>query len=136
MLLLFRSMTYHFLFCSDKIYNWFSSNAAAAAALKLVILEVFKLEAPLAPFPFPLKLPLFLENDCRLWDGLILGTYMDVGCWLEFAPVNMAIRVVEFSNWGIKLERFLPKNHHTQRKFWILRIRLTGASVACKNQSF
>ena len=28
----------------------------------------------------------------------------------------MAIRVVEFSNGGIKLERFLPKNQHTQRK--------------------
>ena len=27
----------------------------------------------------------------------------------------MAIRVVEFSN-GTKLERFLPKNQHTQRK--------------------
>ena len=30
--------------------------------------------------------------------------------------VTMAIRVVEFSNWGTKLERFLPKNHHTERK--------------------
>ena len=37
---------------------------------------------------------------------------------------NMAVRVVEFSNGGTKLERFLPKNHsvhyaknqHTQRK--------------------
>ena len=30
----------------------------------------------------------------------------------------MAIRVVEFSNggWGTKLERFLPKNQHNQRK--------------------
>ena len=27
----------------------------------------------------------------------------------------MAIRVVEFSNRGTKLERFLPKNQHTQR---------------------
>ena len=36
----------------------------------------------------------------------------------------MAMRVVEFSNGGYKLERFLPKNQHTQRKllnfeFWI-----------------
>ena len=36
----------------------------------------------------------------------------------------MAIRVVEFSNGDTKLERFLPKNQHTQRKllnfeFWI-----------------
>ena len=28
----------------------------------------------------------------------------------------MAIRVVEFSNGGTKLEIFLPKNQHTQRK--------------------
>ena len=28
----------------------------------------------------------------------------------------MAIRVMEFSNGGTKLERFLPKNQHTQRK--------------------
>ena len=30
---------------------------------------------------------------------------------------TMAIRVVVFSNGGTKLERFLPKNQHTQRKF-------------------
>ena len=30
----------------------------------------------------------------------------------------MAIRAVDFSNGGgVKLERFLPKNQHTQRKF-------------------
>ena len=29
---------------------------------------------------------------------------------------SMAIWVVEFSNGGYKLERFLPKNQHTQRK--------------------
>ena len=28
----------------------------------------------------------------------------------------MAIRVVDFSNGGTKLERFSPKNQHTQRK--------------------
>ena len=28
----------------------------------------------------------------------------------------MAIWVVEFSNGGTKLDRFLPKNQHTQRK--------------------
>ena len=28
----------------------------------------------------------------------------------------MAIRVVDFSNGGMKLERFLPKNQHAQRK--------------------
>ena len=29
---------------------------------------------------------------------------------------TMAIRVVEFSSGGTKLERILPKNQHTQRK--------------------
>ena len=29
---------------------------------------------------------------------------------------NMALGVVEFSSGGTKLERFLPKNQHTQRK--------------------
>ena len=29
---------------------------------------------------------------------------------------GMAIRVVEFSNGGTKLERFLHKNQHTRRK--------------------
>ena len=29
---------------------------------------------------------------------------------------TMAIRVVKFSSGGYKLERFLPKNQHTQRK--------------------
>ena len=28
----------------------------------------------------------------------------------------MAIGVVEFSSWGTKLKRFLPKNQHTQRE--------------------
>ena len=42
----------------------------------------------------------------------------------------MAIRVVDFSN----LERFLPKNQHTQGT--ILRIGLVGASEVFKNQSF
>ena len=38
----------------------------------------------------------------------------------------MAIRVVEFSSGGTKLERFLTKNQHTQRKLSILRIGLMG----------
>ena len=29
---------------------------------------------------------------------------------------SMAVRVVKFSNGGYKLERFLPKNQHTQMK--------------------
>ena len=38
-------------------------------------------------------------------------------CCLHLSTYVMAIRVVEFSSGGIKLERFLPKNQHTQRKF-------------------
>ena len=34
----------------------------------------------------------------------------------DFNMPTMAIWVVEFSTGGTKLERFLPKNHHTQRK--------------------
>ena len=29
----------------------------------------------------------------------------------------MAVQVVEFSNGGTKLERFLPKNQHNEREF-------------------
>ena len=43
--------------------------------------------------------------------------------WEEMS--NMAVRIVEFSNGGRKLKRFLPKNQHTQRKL-ILRIGLMG----------
>ena len=35
-----------------------------------------------------------------------------------------------------KLERFLPKNQHTQGNYWISRIELMGASEVFKNQSF
>ena len=34
-----------------------------------------------------------------------------------FQIVGMAIQVVEFQTECMKLERFLPKNQHTQRKF-------------------
>ena len=42
---------------------------------------------------------------------ILVGTYQS-----QIALQFMAIRVVEFSNGGTKLERFLPKNHYTQRK--------------------
>ena len=49
--------------------------------------------------------------------------YFDV-CSVKRRTKGMAVRVVEFSSGGTKLERFLPKNQHTQRKllnfeFWI-----------------
>ena len=40
-----------------------------------------------------------------------------------------------FQAGGIKIERFLPKNQHTQRKFLNFE-NLTNGAVACKNQSF
>ena len=48
----------------------------------------------------------------------------------------MAIRVVEFSNGGTKLERFLPKNQHTQRKLLNFENWANGAPEVFKNQSF
>ena len=39
---------------------------------------------------------------------------------------NMATLVVEFSNGGTKLERFLPKNQHTQRKLLNFEIWVSG----------
>ena len=48
----------------------------------------------------------------------------------------MAIRVVEFSKGGTKLERFLPKNQHNQRKFLNFENWINGASEVFKNQSF
>ena len=39
---------------------------------------------------------------------------------------SMAIRVVEFSNLGTKLERFLHKNQHTQRKLLNFELWING----------
>ena len=38
----------------------------------------------------------------------------------------MAAHVVDFSNGGTKLERFLPKNQHTQRKLLNFENRVSG----------
>ena len=48
----------------------------------------------------------------------------------------MAIRVVEFSSGGTKLERFLPKNQHTLRKLLNFENWVNGVSEVFKNQSF
>ena len=42
---------------------------------------------------------------------ILVGTYQS-----QIALQFMAIRFVEFSFGGTKLERFLPKNHYTRRK--------------------
>ena len=73
------------------------------------------------------KLP-YLHSD---WRRKSRGAEIDdakIGLWgawkagaerMNFMLI-MAIRVVEFSNGGTKLERFLPRN------YWILRIGLMG----------
>ena len=46
-------------------------------------------------------------KNCTIW----------VSFYWKSTMINMAIRVVEFSNGGTKFERFLPKEQHTQRKW-------------------
>ena len=41
-----------------------------------------------------------------------------------------------FQTGGTKLERFLPKNQHTQINFWILRIGLTGSLSSLQKSEF
>ena len=41
-----------------------------------------------------------------------------------------------FKRGGTKLERFLPKNQHTQRKLLSFENWISGASKVFKNQSF
>ena len=38
----------------------------------------------------------------------------------------MAVRVVEFSNWGYKIRKSLPKNQHAQRKLLNFENRVSG----------
>ena len=42
---------------------------------------------------------------------------------------DMVIRVFEFSSWETKLERFLPKNQHTQRKLLNFENWVNGGGV-------
>ena len=49
---------------------------------------------------------------------------------------SMAVRAVEFSDGGIKLERFLPKNEHTQRKLLNFENWISGGLRSFQNQSF
>ena len=44
----------------------------------------------------------------------------------------MAIRVVEFSNGGTKLERFSPKNQQTQRKLLNFENWVNGLMGSCQ----
>ena len=62
----------------------------------------------------------------RVWGGSLENSSKHKGQFLEYKTslLSVATRVEEFSNGNTKLERFLPKNQHTQRKsmkfeFWI-----------------
>ncbi len=50
--------------------------------------------------------------------GLAVNLFIRVSGhpWIINEMNVMAVQVVEFSKGGTKLERFLPKNQHTQRK--------------------
>ena len=58
----------------------------------------------------------FLFQSISFWPDRTLWRY---GLW-------------SFQTGGTNLERFLPKNHHTQENDWILRIGLMGASEVFK----
>ena len=49
---------------------------------------------------------------------------------------NMAIQVVEFSNGGTKLERFLPKKQHTQRKLFNFENWISGGLRSFQKSEF
>ena len=63
-----------------------------------------------------------LENYQALWRNLIRLGRDHFGRNIY----TMAIRVAEFSSGGIKLERFLHKNQHTQRKLLNFQFWITG----------
>ena len=66
--------------------------------LTLYALQMFKKDLQ--------KFPVNYLEHCQL-HGIFMG--------ISLFPI-MVIRVVEFSSGGAKLERFLPKNQHTQSK--------------------
>ena len=49
---------------------------------------------------------------------------------------TMAIRVVEFSNGGTKLERFFPKNQHTQKKLLNFENWINGSLISLQKSEF
>ena len=58
---------------------------------------------------------------------------------LQVSPDRLTIwryGLWSFQTWGTKLERFLPKNEHTQRKLLKFENWLMGDSEIFKNQSF
>ena len=60
-----------------------------------------------------------------------------IGIRINRGLCNMAIRILEFSNGGIKkLERFLPKNQHAQRKLLNFENSIIGHTIQkCKKMA-
>ena len=48
----------------------------------------------------------------------------------------MAVRVVEFSKGGTKLERFLPKNQHAERKLFNFENWISGGLRSIQKSEF
>ena len=101
-----------------KFYNFFVCNSKIKIHRK--IQHLFKLATSIKYKSFHQMLNIFVNLDfCimkKLWDlaheqlvSMIGGHCVEINI--------MAIRVLEFSNGYIKLERFSPKNQHTKRKF-------------------
>ena len=57
---------------------------------------------------------------------------LDFYCLCSYGNTGSGV----FKRRGTKLERFLLKNQHTQKNYWILIIGLVGASEVFKNQNF
>ena len=58
-----------------------------------------------------------LHEPAKVWP--LLSVRFPIKSDITLSDMNMeamAIWVVEFSNGGTKLDRFLPKNQHTQKK--------------------
>ena len=67
---------------------------------------------------------------------LALSTLFENASFVMYISTLWQYGLWSFQTGGTNLERFLPKNEHTQRKLLNLRIGLVGASEVFKNQSF
>ena len=91
-------------------------------------------------FHWGLKCFILVSQD-NFWAILpeICFTYLEVAAHIQNETgavelvCSIAIRVVEFSSGGTKLERFLHKNQHTQRKLLNLENGLMGRCQKLNN---
>ena len=95
------------------------------APLLALINNIFEIRLDAYKYTTQMRRPIAQQvQDIGIWYSILEGmTYLAVVSnviHLNFLFCSMAIRVVEFLsqflNGGTKLERFLPKNQHTQRK--------------------